>query len=809
MGVNGIYGLSGSGLDIESMVKVGMMSKQNEYDKMKQTYTKNEWTKEAFVTLYSQIQTFNNSTLSNYKMSNTMNARNATSSDESAVTVTANANAANMTHYVEVNKMASSAYLISNTDDGDKIARYGTGNDNSTNLRDVLYNSLQSSSYTETESGKTIEFVQYRDSNGDTQTVRKDATAFEFSISDGNKAEGVKVSNSDVATVTASSDVGTDTHTVNILSTATTASLTGQGNLVRYDGSGNIDRSSKSTLLKDVLLKSITDNGDGTYDIINNCGQVSSAVSSTKIAFAFTLSDGSGNSKNISVTFGQLIDEDYSFDDLTEEVNNAGLDITLNYDSENDTFSFNNSVVGSNSNTVAVTGNSTYGAYQGNITAKFLRDLNLYDDDNNSVTFTAGVATTVSGRDAVGTFDGETVSFTGNSASVDGFNITASSTGSTTVSVDQKVISVTFGELLDDDYSFNDLTAAINNAGTNVKASYDSVNDRFSFYNSESGSKNNVTFGMSTGDVGDVTTKFFNALNLKQSSNGELEEETIGTFKNGDSITKAGTDSEVKIDGVTYNLDSNKTTVNGVSYTFANTTTNKVAVNVTQDVDKIVDNVKAFVKDYNEMLSGLYKLYDEEPNKNYKPLTDAQKDAMKDEQIEKWEEKAKAGLLYHDSTVRKIIDDMRNAVVQPIDGVGKYNSAYTIGISTTGVKGQLTLDEDKLRAALAEDSDAVYNVFAKLEDGNEDDFNTSGIAQRLGDVLNEGNKAIKSKSGTDLGLNDDSDLSTLLRELNTKMSNFKAMMNAFEDKLYKKYDAMEVSLSRLGTQLNYVTSAFS
>jgi len=40
MGVNGIYGLSGSGLDIESMVKVGMMSKQNEYDKMYKQQTK-------------------------------------------------------------------------------------------------------------------------------------------------------------------------------------------------------------------------------------------------------------------------------------------------------------------------------------------------------------------------------------------------------------------------------------------------------------------------------------------------------------------------------------------------------------------------------------------------------------------------------------------------------------------------------------------------------------------------------------------------------------------------------------------------
>ena len=34
MGVNGIYGLSGSGLDVQSLVKAGMLTKQNEYDKL-------------------------------------------------------------------------------------------------------------------------------------------------------------------------------------------------------------------------------------------------------------------------------------------------------------------------------------------------------------------------------------------------------------------------------------------------------------------------------------------------------------------------------------------------------------------------------------------------------------------------------------------------------------------------------------------------------------------------------------------------------------------------------------------------------
>lgn len=34
MSTSGIYGLSGSGIDVDSMVKVGMLTKQNQYDKM-------------------------------------------------------------------------------------------------------------------------------------------------------------------------------------------------------------------------------------------------------------------------------------------------------------------------------------------------------------------------------------------------------------------------------------------------------------------------------------------------------------------------------------------------------------------------------------------------------------------------------------------------------------------------------------------------------------------------------------------------------------------------------------------------------
>ncbi|MBQ7493091.1 MAG: flagellar filament capping protein FliD, partial [Selenomonadaceae bacterium] len=214
----------------------------------------------------------------------------------------------------------------------------------------------------------------------------------------------------------------------------------------------------------------------------------------------------------------------------------------------------------------------------------------------------------------------------------------------------------------------------------------------------------------------------------------------------------------------------------------------------------------------NKLLSSLYEKYDEKADSNYKPLTQSQKDSMKEDQIEKWEEKAKKGMLYHDQTLGKIIQEMRSAVTSKVEGLDSdYNSVFSLGISTTGLKGQLVLDEDKLKKALSEDSEAVYNVFAKL--GNQtktvngqsvEDTSYNGIAQRLGDILTTATRNIRTRAGSSADITEDSDLNNLMRNLQTRMSNFKRMMNSFEDALYKRYDKMESMLAKLGTQLSFV-----
>ena len=625
MGVNGIYGLSGSGLDIESMVKVGMMSKQNEYDKMAQKFTKNEWMKADYLELNSKITTFNSSTLSQYKMSNTMNAKSAESSS-AAVKVSASSAAPLMNHRVEVAELSSNAYLISTGE----ITRYGSDSD-SIQHKDILFKNLELSD-------------------------------------DGSK-----------------------------VTSATTLPI----------GTPATDYP----------------NGDKTYAYGSNS---TTTVSSGNNAIAFKISDG-----------------------VTKEKDSNGVE---------------------------------------------------------------------------------------------------------TSTLKKAEITFTYKELMEG-ATLNDLASKINAAGLNIRASYDSVQDKVTLYNSTGGEDSNIrieTYDNNDTNLyaGSTAIGFFNELKLKQSVNGELSSQEFklqsgqgsagGYDDSGNerwSFTASGTNGSIWVDGLRYTTTDNKVTVGGITYNALNTTAyetknndgtytlnstgNAANISVNQDTDSIMEKVKSFVTDYNKLLASLYEKYDEKPNSDYKPLTQSQKDQMKDEQIEKWEEKAKAGLLYHDQTLGKVIMNMRNAVSESVDGIdSKYNSIYSLGISTTGLKGQLVLDEDKLRKAMAEDPDAVYNVFAKLESATTDNKNAvyqtdsdgnvtstsngNGIAQRLGDIFVSANKLIRERAGSSADITEDSDLNSLLRNLQTKMSNFKKMMSSFEDALYKKYDAMESTLAKLGTQLNFV-----
>lgn len=398
-------------------------------------------------------------------------------------------------------------------------------------------------------------------------------------------------------------------------------------------------------------------------------------------------------------------------------------------------------------------------------------------------------------------------------------------------------VEFTYDQIFGDNKTLNDLATAFSNSGANIQGGYDTVNDSFSLYNKTSGAANRIGLKANNEASADLLNKLHLASYDGQNNTlGSAISFTNGTWKEDAAV---GTNAKATIDGKTYESDTNKLNVanviynfNGVSAKNADGTSQASTISVSQDTDKIVDNVKKFVETYNTLIDSLNTKYREEKNTDYKPLTKKQEGEMTESQIDKWNEKAKSGLLYHDNNIYSIISDMRESLYTKVDAVDtvltdskgnkySYNSMSSIGITSSTNQGHITLDEEKLKKALTEDPDCVYQLFASDQDStyvagstnknqadtytSKSDYLNTGIANRLYNAMTTNISNLESYAGTSKETDDESYLGKLITNMNTKMTSFQTLMKSYESKLYEKYDAMEVALSKLGTQLSYIT----
>ena len=379
-------------------------------------------------------------------------------------------------------------------------------------------------------------------------------------------------------------------------------------------------------------------------------------------------------------------------------------------------------------------------------------------------------------------------------------------------------VSFTAEEIFTKNLTLNDLANRINNArytdssgkktSLNIRANYDSVSDGFSLANSKTGTNNKIDLTVdTTSSSASYTTTLLNNMNLGVVSNGTIGTPMTLTTSSPTTISMAaaGTNANVKIDGRNYaNLQENNLTVNGVTYTFKKPTPvgTPATVNVAQDQDKLVENVKKFVDEYNALLDELNKLYGDKGHKDYGVLTKSQEDGMTKDQVEKWNAKAKEGLLYRDSYLRSIIGDLRDAVINRVESVpGRYSTLSSIGITAKNQTGHLQLDETKLKAAIAAEPDAVNRLISYDDENN--DFGNNGVASRIYNKMSGRMKEMERHSGVAADKTDLSELGKLIQNYEKQMSDFKRIMSSFESKLYEKYNAMEVAISRLSTQFNF------
>lgn len=281
---------------------------------------------------------------------------------------------------------------------------------------------------------------------------------------------------------------------------------------------------------------------------------------------------------------------------------------------------------------------------------------------------------------------------------------------------------------------------------------------------------------------------------------------TGGTM--GMTVTSAQ-DSLITLNGAQLKSSTNSITANGLSFTIKAETKDDevITLGVSNDVDGVYNTVKDFVKQYNELLGEMNKLYNASSARGYDPLSSDEKESMNEADIEKWETKIKDSLLRRDSTLGALIDGMRNALNTSVSVNGKNYTLSSFGISTSPdytERGLLHIygdpddntysdQEDMLRAALSEDPDAVAQAL-------------SGITMNL---FNEMQNKMKSSSlSSALTFYNDKMITSQIKDYDSSIKDWEDRLADIEDKYYKQFAAMESAMEKMNQQSTYLANLF-
>lgn len=348
---------------------------------------------------------------------------------------------------------------------------------------------------------------------------------------------------------------------------------------------------------------------------------------------------------------------------------------------------------------------------------------------------------------------------------------------------------------LDKKSTISSMMSAVNKSAAGVTMTYSSLTNSFTLESKEFGGAGKV-------EVGD--TSLGRSLGLVD-DNG-----TVGASEGQNAIFEIN-GQEVYLNDNTYTLDGNTFTFND-NMTIGETYT----VNIAKDSTTVKDALKKFVESYNKLIDDVYGYIGKSPAKDddgntYEPLTNAEKEEMSEDEITKWEEKAKQGVLYNDSTVSTVMSQMRSALYTNVtlDDGSKFG-IYNLGIKTSSEwseHGKLQIDENAFDKAFENNEDAIIKLFTDSDTGMMKKLNSvidgavksSGAANTRGTLVRKAGKADSSVT-TD---------STIYKEMVKMQDRLKELQDRYDTKeeyWWKVFTNMETAMADLNSQTSYISS---
>ncbi|WP_368503279.1 flagellar filament capping protein FliD [Alkalihalophilus sp. As8PL] len=326
----------------------------------------------------------------------------------------------------------------------------------------------------------------------------------------------------------------------------------------------------------------------------------------------------------------------------------------------------------------------------------------------------------------------------------------------------------------------------INRSKVGVSAFYDSHGDQVSMTRKETGINNKEEAGAEMKFEGAFFTK---ALKLDEASDNR----------------QVAQNAEFTINGMKTERQTNTFTIDGVTITLKGTTTGaeQVSLNVSTDTDKVFDTIKGFVDQYNELLDFVNGKLKEERYRDYKPLTDEEREAISEKEAERWDERAQSGMLRNDQMIQSVMDRMRSDIYGMVsNNLGSdYNQLSAIGITTSrdfNERGKLEINEDRLRQAIEADPAGVAAIF----NSNGDTASEKGIIRRMRETLTSGIDNISTRAGGMGGkvANHQFTLGRQIESINDRISNFERRLQQVEDRYWRQFTAMEKAMHQANSQ---------
>ena len=302
-----------------------------------------------------------------------------------------------------------------------------------------------------------------------------------------------------------------------------------------------------------------------------------------------------------------------------------------------------------------------------------------------------------------------------------------------------------------------------------------------------------------------------------------------GSITSSSAVRVKGQDARIILNGAEFESTSNSFTINGLTITAKQVSGisgyeddtdaegnaikkpiyEEVSINTEDDITGVYNMIKDFLKEYNAMIKELDSAYNAPSAKGYEPLTDDEKEAMSDKEIEEWEKKVKDALLRQDSDLGSVISSVKSNMLSTFEINGQKYTLSSFGIETLGYfnseeneRGMYHIDgdpddgitsgnTDKLKKMIASDPDVVSSFFSQLANKVYDDLTVKMKTTEYSSIYT---------------VYEDKKMKTDISDYKTKIDEAQKKLNAIEDKYYKQFSAMETAIGKLNSQQSSLSS---